>query len=172
MIYYIPSKVINRKIWDLAVSPNGKYILSASEDRTVKVWNFKGSLLRTLEGHRDAVRTVVTDGKQIISAGEDRTIAIWDYQGNSLAELEEHDRTVKAIALSRNGKYFASGDDTGKIILWQRSQKTWQPIKTLWGDNAIWSLRFSPDSHTLATTGEGGDIMLWNLETDPKTRSA
>ena len=153
-----------RKIWDIAISPNEDYFVSASEDNTVKVWNFQGELLRTLKGHRDAVRTVATDGTQIISAGEDRKIEIWDRQG-IVATLNKHEAIVKTVALSPNGQYLASADDDGKIILWQRGDRIWQPYKTLFGhdNSSIWSVAFSPDGETLATAGEDSKVILWNL---------
>jgi WD40 repeat protein len=163
-----------QKVWDVAISPipptplikggKGGIIVSASEDKTVKVWNLNGELLRTLQGHQDAVRTVITNGKQIISGSEDHSIKIWDLSGRILTTLEKHHSAVKGVALSPNQQYLASVDDDGEIILWQPNNQTWQPLQTLQGhDNSIWSVTFSLDSQTLATAGEDAKIILWNL---------
>jgi WD40 repeat protein len=63
-------------------------LISASKDRTVKIWNAKsGALLKTLEGHTADVTTVAwnPDGSKILSGAEDGTIKLWD--GNTTGEL-------------------------------------------------------------------------------------
>jgi WD40 repeat protein len=74
---------------DCAFSPDGKLIVSASFDHTLKVWDAQtGQMLRSLEGHS---RWVVScafspDGKLIVSASYDHTLKVWDAQtGQPLA---------------------------------------------------------------------------------------
>ncbi len=57
-------------------------LVSASYDKTVKVWDFNsGVLLETLEGHRSGVMDVTfsPDGTMIASASYDSTIKIWEF---------------------------------------------------------------------------------------------
>jgi WD40 repeat protein len=66
-----------------AFSPDGKLIVSASWDRTLKVWEaHTGALLRSLEGHSSSVTGCAfsPDGKLIVSASWDRTLRVWDAQ--------------------------------------------------------------------------------------------
>lgn len=67
-------------VGSVAVSPDGKYIISGSYDKTVKVWEFEtGKLVRTLEGHKDPVSSVAisSDGEYIISGSRDETVKVW-----------------------------------------------------------------------------------------------
>ena len=65
----------------IAFSPNGKLIVSGSEDRTLKLWSVNdGDCIHTLRGHSDWVRAVSfsNDGQILISGGADDTIRFWD----------------------------------------------------------------------------------------------
>ncbi len=64
----------------VAFSPDGKQIVSGSNDNTVIIWDaITGKLLRTLKGHTEQVKTVAysPDGKYLASGSHDKTIRIW-----------------------------------------------------------------------------------------------
>ena len=61
-------------------SPDGRKIVSASCDKTVRVWSaVSGELEQTLEGHRDRVFSAhfSPDGQKIVSASDDNTVQVW-----------------------------------------------------------------------------------------------
>ncbi|MDR3062766.1 MAG: DUF4062 domain-containing protein, partial [Methanobrevibacter sp.] len=70
-------------VFCVVFSPDGKSIVSASADGTLKVWDSQsGEEIRTLTGHRGALESVVfsPDGKTIVSASGDKTLKVWDSQ--------------------------------------------------------------------------------------------
>ena len=70
-----------------AVSPDGRRIVSASSDHTLKLWDaLTGAELATLAGHLEGVWACAlsSDGRRVVSASEDHTLRVWDAQTGTL----------------------------------------------------------------------------------------
>lgn len=105
-----------------ALSPDGRLVLSASTDSTIKLWDVKsGQLLRTLLGHEAvthrgstsrAVNAVAfsPDGRRAASAGADRTVRLWEIAtGRLLRTSVANNSQVGSVAFSPDGRSIVSG---------------------------------------------------------------
>ncbi|WP_437291456.1 outer membrane protein assembly factor BamB family protein [Sorangium sp. So ce406] len=151
-----------------ALSPDGQRIVSASNDRTLKVWDLAtGKLLSTLEGHTGGVRACALspDGQRIVSAANDRTLKVWDLAtGKLLSTLEGHAREVNACALSPDGQRIvsASGDRTLKV--WDLA--TGKLFFTLEGHaGGVRACALSPDGQRIVSASGDRTLKVWDLAT-------
>ena len=82
------------RVNSVALSGDGRYIVSGSDDGTVAVWDLQtGARLHELTGHHGGVSSVALsgDGRHIVSGSDDGTVAVWDLQtGARLHELTGH----------------------------------------------------------------------------------
>jgi tetratricopeptide (TPR) repeat protein len=108
----------------VAFSPHGTTLASASDDRTVRLWDLQTleAAPRVLQGHEGRVGVVAfsPDGPTLASASGDRTVRLWDLRMPEAAPrvLQGHEDRVRAVAFSPDGTALASASDDRTVQLW------------------------------------------------------
>ncbi|MDJ0678276.1 MAG: AAA-like domain-containing protein [Xenococcaceae cyanobacterium MO_167.B52] len=159
-------------VWRIAISPNGKIIATASEDKTAKLWDWQGNLIVSLDGHQDVVRDVAftPDGEIIATASYDQTIKLWNTQGDLLKTLDQDNYNVRSegvLAISPDGKVMATADLEGVVKLWEIDYSSGQ-VKVTFNQSLkshteeIRKIVFSPDGQLIASASGDSTIKLWD----------
>ena len=148
-------------------SPDGRRIITASEDGMTRVWDAgSGQLLATLRGHTDAVENALfsPDGRRILTASDDGRARVWDADSRQvLATLQGHTGGVQNAAFSPDGRRIltASTDKTARV--WNGDSG--QLLATLQGHtNYILSAVFSPDGQHIVTASDDNTARVWNAD--------
>ena len=158
---------MRERINSAAFSPNNRLIVTASDDKTIRLWDNTGRHLSTLKGHTAPVRSVVfsPDGKLILSASSDNTLRLWNVaDGSCLLTLKEHTNWVNDAQFSPDGKYIISGSSDKTLRLWDVA--TGRLIYTIAAhDGNVLSVAFSPDGKHFASASNDGTIKIWYFPT-------
>lgn len=124
--------------------------------------------VRTFEDHEKGVHSVAVfpDGGRMVSASYHETLRMYDLKTGIVSKkMEGHRESVWGLAVSRDGKLIASGDQRGEVIAWHggTSESMTQVIKA--HSHVVASLDFSPDGTVLATGSVDETTKLWNTQT-------
>src|SRR5262249_24004897 len=102
----------------VAVTPDSRQALSASEDGTLKLWELAtGELRHTFAGHNASVSAIAVtpDGHHVLSASSARTLRLWDLEERVCRCLIPLETSLWAIALAPGGHTVVVGDRAGNI---------------------------------------------------------
>jgi hypothetical protein len=99
-----------------AVTPDGRYVVSASDDQTLKVWELaSGRAIATLRGHAAWVSAcaVTPDGRHVVSASADQMLKVWDLESGAC--VFTHRANAGFTAVAATATTIIAGDVTGGI---------------------------------------------------------
>jgi mono/diheme cytochrome c family protein len=151
----------------LAYSPDGKILATASYDRLVRLWDAETGLRqKDLRDHSDSVYGVgfSHDGKLLASAGADRAVKIWDVaSGKRLFTLSEATDWVYAVAWHPSRPILAAGGVDRNVRVWDITSTEGKLKQAAFAhEGAVLRLAFAPKGDLLFSLGEDHIAKVWD----------
>ncbi len=161
-------------------SPSGKYLLTASQDHSVILWDTEsGLMVQKLDGHEDAVLAAVfspsclyedaDDAKSqelryCLTGSRDATAILWCLDSGEICyRFEMHTKDVEHVAFSMDGTKCLTGSRDGSIMMWDTQTGTPCYPHLIRHQAEVTGLGFSPDGWHFFSCSRDGMIHLWNV---------
>ena len=168
----------DHKDWvtNVSFSPNGKLFVSASNDKTIKIYQITNTdfqLIKTIENHTDYVTCISfsKNGKFLATGSFDKSVIIYkiiDTSFQIIKKLKDHNGAIRSIDFSSDGKFLATGSSDNNVNIYKITNEKFYLFKTIKEhNNIVWDISFSPDSKFLAScsgyTGNGGSVKIHQI---------
>ena len=151
---------------DIAFSPDGAWLASASADTSVKLWRIGASSvceIASYSGHTDSVDALAFSPARglLASGGADGRIVLWGADSREiLRSLHGHEGGVTALAFDNRGERLFSGGRDGRILRWHPGADAMPSPVGQHGDR-VRDMVWLPALATLASASRDGTIGFW-----------
>jgi hypothetical protein len=151
----------------VAWSPDSSRVVTASDDRTVRLWDPEsGACVRSIDVPGSDVQGVTFVGnRKLASCSQGGRLQLWTLEpGQEAPRLEGHSRTVASIAASPSGRWLASASDDQTVGVWDVA--TGQLRSNLSGHTTnVHSVSWSADGRWLASGSWDRTVRVWHADT-------
>jgi WD40 repeat protein len=151
-------------IYRLALSPDGQWLATVSDDRTIRVSDVDGVPFgRPITGHEAGLRSVAfsPDGRLLASGSTDGTVRLWRRRGEPVGEPLVVGSPVQAVAFTSG--LVVAGSEDGVVTLFDVDSR--RKVATLPQGVAVTEVAFGADR--LYSVGEDGLMYRWSLDGQP-----
>ncbi len=168
------------RLWDIAISPNGQWIVSGAHDGTIRLWDVD-------RGRGQVLLNVLPMAARSVAFSPDGTLVavglakgssdnpVYDVHlvervsGAEVRRLTGHTAVVTDLDFSPDGRQLLSASVNGEMILWDVVQGL-RLRSLIEHTNAVMAVDFHPDGHLAASGSADSSVILWDTVTGDALR--
>lgn len=159
----------NNGVFDVAISPDGKFVAAVGEDGSLKILEIGSSAPpRVLDAHKEWSESInfSPDSKRVITGSFDNTAIVWDVEtSKKIFTLIHHNDAINDVAFSPDNSMIALASSDGTTSVWDATTGS---LKYSLSPHSgkIYNIAFSPDSKIIALGTEDGTVRFFytNIE--------
>ncbi|XXH04255.1 hypothetical protein Hte_010669 [Hypoxylon texense] len=150
----------------------GKWMVTSSEDGTVKIWETRSGTIQRSYNHGSAANDVVIHPNQgeIISCDRGGSVRVWDLAENNCSHqlIPEEDVSVSSVTVASDGSLLCAANNAGNVFVWQlltTYERTQLVPVTHFSAHKEYITRvlLSPDVKKLATCSADHTAKIWEV---------
>lgn len=153
-------------ITTLKFSRDFRYIISSSQDSTIRIWSLeKSKEVTTLQGHLDSVNSfaINSSDSRILSGSSDYALCLWDIQrGELIQKIRGHTEAVNSVCFNEDSSIAITGslDTTAKI--WDCRTSSNFPVQVL-NDSTDSVTCVAAGRYEIFTTSMDGKLRIYDI---------
>ncbi|MCJ1470312.1 TOR complex subunit lst8 [Pseudocyphellaria aurata] len=170
-------------ITGVAFHCEGKWMVTSSEDGTVKIWDTRTGSIQRNYTHGTPVRDIVThvtpvndvvihpNQGELISCDRGGNVRIWDLGENKCTHqlIPEEDVSVASVTVASDGTLLCAGNNSGNVYVWRMLQNrditSLIPVTSFQAHTAyVTRVLLSPDVRHLATCSADHNARIWSVD--------
>jgi WD40 repeat protein len=163
---------VTKRVLFTSFSPDGKLVVTASDDGTTKIWESETGKRRwAIDKHSGWVysATFSPDSKSVITANEDGTARLYDVaSGKQLTAFIGHSPHVNYASFSPDGQRIATASDDGTAKIWDVASGRLL-ISFNGQQEEVRKAVFSRDNTRLITVGDGTSAKIWRVDLEKRS---
>jgi WD40 repeat protein len=160
------------QVRDIDYSPDGQWLVTASEDHTARIWRAATGKSMAVLPHDGPVTMAIfsPDGQWVITGAADRVVRVWDATNRKkVSEIDIRPKELASFALSPDGSFLvtASEEHTAEVF----ETRTGARLAELTGHTGpVRSPAFSPDGLSIVTADLNGQVNLYAFKLGGNTK--
>ncbi len=150
-------------LWSMAISRDGKTLVTGNNDGTVTLWDIAAEHAQTWNAHKAPVWTLALSpgGDYLATGSDDGKGIIWDLKTRKEFHIIANDGGVRAVAFDHDGNRLLTGGRNGTVKIWD--VKTGKEIlETERHASLVGAVAFAPDGETMASASGDKTIRIWD----------